>query len=96
MSLQIGGGRESTINPTLESIFGQDWVPLQDGQYEVEWLGRFRRRQDNWIEHETEGLIAAISYQKGFYWFQRADGPRFLTGPAIYPRTFEYPLTSDM
>lgn len=96
MRLDIGGGRACPGGGSLECIFGKDLERLGAGYYRVEWLGELRHIEGDWYRHEKLGAIAALSYQKGFYWLQDATGQRYLTGPAIYPKLFEYPLRNKV
>lgn len=91
MRLEIGGGRECTEGESLECIFGSDLITLENGHYQVDWLGALEPIEGAWYRHETLGVIAPIGYEKGYYWFQDPTGQRYLSGAAIYPRMFEYP-----
>ena len=92
MRLNIGGGR-TCVNPeSLECIFGQDLEFLGDNNYQVFWLGRFSILSGNWIHLSDWGKVEVVGYSSGYYWFRKPDGDLFLSGPAIYPRRFSYPI----
>jgi len=91
MRLKIGGGRECVDGETLACIFGTDLKTLGEGRYQIDWLGELELIEGAWYRHEALGVIAPTGYQKGYYWFQGANGQRYLSGPAIYPKMFEYP-----
>jgi len=92
MRLKIGGGRICKQPTELSCIFGNELQQIDEQHYRVDWLGEFERIDDDWIEHESWGRIAVIGYDEGFYWFQAPDGQQYLSGPAIYPKRFEYPI----
>lgn len=91
MRLKIGGGRECPEGATLDCIFGEDLLRLDQTRYRVAWLGELHQIAGAWYRHDILGVIAPLGYEKGYYWFQDTTGQRYLSGPAIYPRTFEYP-----
>ncbi len=91
MRLKVRGGRECPEGESLECIFGEDLQTLSEGHYQVNWLGELRQIEGMWYQHDTLGVVAPIGYEKGYYWFQDNSGQRYLSGPAIYPRMFEYP-----
>lgn len=91
MLLKIGGGRVCKTPDDFSCIFGEDLVSTGDGAYEVRWFGSFQKVEDDWVQHEALGRIALLGFNNGFYWYQTPNGQKFLTGPAIYPRSLEYP-----
>jgi len=92
MRLKIGGGRLCKTPTMLTCIFGDELIQLSADTYTVSWLGTFKIIDEDWLQHHEWGLTRILGYQGGFYWFQDANRQRYLSGPAIYPRRFEYPI----
>ncbi len=91
MRLKIGGGRECQTPSDLACVFGTPPKSVGKDSYFIDWFGRFTLIDDNWITHERWGRIAILGYSNGYYWFSDPSGQKYLSGPAIYPRRFEYP-----
>jgi len=92
MRLKIGGGRECQNPSDLNCVFGPALIQLSDNSFRVDWFGSFDRLANGWIQHERWGQISVLGYSNGYYWFEDTEGQKFLSGPAIYPRRFEYPF----
>lgn len=92
MRLKVGGGRTCQKPEDLSCIFGTDLHRIAEDAYRVHWLGNFTVIDPDWVDHERWGKIAIIGYSGGFYWFREPRGQIWLSGPAIYPERFEFPL----
>ena len=72
----------------LEGFF-LDLHDLGQGYVESPWFGPMAAGDFPLIWHPVHGLVLALRYSDGRYWFARSDGSVFWTAPHLHPQVVQ-------